>query len=489
MMKKIYLDLTPNPALFEDIGQGNLAVHEAIGELVANCFDQRPSSPDPTIKLAVNVEVDFSKEAVSVVDNCLGITEEWLPDALTIAEKRAARGAEEKGMFGWGMKASASTIGFKIEIFSRPQGKDYELYFSLPIRELSSGKIGWTDLAAEVHPGTLENSPLGERIHGTAIVVSDLRRGAVDKQALENHLRHAYSPHLRDGDAILVNGVLMEPWEPVVFDTMKHELAVTLDEAKGHKVSGWVGVGKTQSQGDYGLNIYRKKQLIEAWNKDAFSSKHQMTSRVVGEIHADFVPTNFNKKGFEKESPEWKALVRYLKGELEPFLAASRRLGRDKNVDMDTKKTEAAATLAKQLQRVSGWTVSESGGWVGGEPAAAPPTTKKQGGGTEADKISTANFPNSFQLEGGASVEVSCQLSPLGAENEHWSYVAGNNKLAVYLNTDSPVIAKFTGEALAVIEAIATADAIESFLVTQKNFGKPEANRIRTQFITKALTG
>jgi hypothetical protein len=44
---------------------------------------------------------------------------------------------------------------------------------------------------------------------------------------------------------------------------------------------------------------------VESWNKDWFKV-HLMTSRIIGEVHLDFVQANFHKQGFEKTTPEWK---------------------------------------------------------------------------------------------------------------------------------------------------------------------------------------
>lgn len=477
--ESLQLDLTPDTSLFDDIGSGNLAVHEAVGEIVANSFDARLGAGGEQLR----VDIKITDESISILDNAGGINRERIKKALRISDKRETRGADEKGMYGWGLKASASTIGYFVEITSRPVDGDYEIYVALPIRDLASGKLKWDDISAEINNSPSDDSPLGKSSHGTSIMISDLRQKGFNKGDLERHLRFTYAPHLKDGDQIFLDGVALEPWEPVVMSQMKHEFDKTFGEKDEYRIHGWIGIGKTQSSGEYGLNIYRKNQLIEAWNKDPFTSKHQMTSRVVGEVHADFVPTNFNKKGFEKDSPEWKSLVRVLRDEITPFLAASRRLGRDKGTDMEVKAAEAAETLAKQLSQVEGWSVAKTGNWV------EKPESKEVGVNEEEKKspISTEEFPRSFRIQDGETIEIALKVSSLGDANEHWSYVASKGQIMVVLNQDSPLLSKYSKDGLAIIEAFATAEAIQDYLVSRHNFGHQEAKRIRNEYLTRAL--
>jgi hypothetical protein len=494
---KIPLDLTPDTSIMDDIGAGNLAVHEAIGEIVANSFDARIDTEGTKLE----VVIETSATRVSIIDNARGISVEEIERALTLSDKRQARADHEKGKYGWGLKASSSTIGFNIEISTRPAGENYEIYFKFPIRQLRDKKLTWKDLSAISQPHK-KDGPLGDRKHGTAIDITDLRHSGFNKGDLDRHLRFTYAPHLKNGDSIVLNGLSLEPWEPVVIDSMRHEISKTFGKNNEFRVTGWIGVGKTQSSGEYGLNIYRKNQLVEAWNKDAFTSKHQMTSRVVGQIEADFVPTNFNKKGFNKESTEWKELMRLLREEIGPFLNASRNLGRNKDKDMRVKVREASEQLAKQLALIDGWKVTTPGNWPSSQDLADDKTGNDEKPDTAAKKdeessgsvedvidsrIATDEFPNSFTLEGIGKIEISLRPEPLGDPDEHWSYMQGEGKLLAVLNSDSPLTDKYSGEALGVIQAIATSEAIQEFLITVHGFNPLDARRIRNQYLTRVL--
>lgn len=487
MTKSFPLDLTPSTSLMDDIGRGNLASHEAIGELVANCFDSRPYTKDGS-PLRLCVEIEVSDSRIVILDDAVGITAEWLPSALKLSEKREERGAEEKGLFGWGMKVSTSTLGYCVELTTRPIDHDYELYFRMPVDELAKGTASWSDLSFEQRSRDDDESPLTGKNHGTAIVVTKIRRQGMDVGELERHLQRTYAPHLKDGDVITLNGDKLIAWETPVFEEFRQEIDANIREGEDFRVHGWVGVGKTKSKGDYGLNIYRKNQLIEAWNKDAFTSKHQMTSRVVGEIHADFVPTNFNKKGFEKDSPEWKELVRFLKDELVPFLAASRELGKNSAVDMATKRAQQAQTLARQLSTRQSWKVSETGGWV--EPPAPEPGGKKAPPKREEPdnkEVKTKDFPYSFETAAGEKIELMAVPSDLGADGPIWSFVSSNGKLQVVMNSSSEVYQQASNEVIEALQAVATGEAIQKYLVRTEGYLEVKAEKIRDEFITRAL--
>ena len=494
---KIPLDLTPDTSIMDDIGAGNLAVHEAIGEIVANSFDARIDTEGTKLE----VVIDTSTTRVAIIDNARGISVGEIEKALTLSDKRQTRADHEKGKYGWGLKASSSTIGFNIEISTRPAGEDYEIFFKFPIRQLRDKKVTWKDLSAIQQPYKIDG-PLEDRKHGTAIVITDLRHSGFNHGDLDRHLRFTYAPHLKNGDSIMLNGLSLEPWEPIVIDSMRHEISKTFGKNDEFKVTGWIGVGKTQSSGEYGLNIYRKSQLVEAWNKEAFTSKHQMTSRVVGQIEADFVPTNFNKKGFNKESTEWKELMRLLREEIGPFLNASRHLSRDKAKDMRVKVREASEQLAKQLALIEGWIVTKPGNWPKALDAVDDETGDDKNPDdtdgkddelpdhdevTDESGITTDDFPNAFTLEGIGKIELSLRTEPLGDSDEHWSYMQGEGKLLAVLNSDSPLTDKFSGDALGVIQAIATAEAVQEFLVTVHGFNPSDARRVRNQYLTKVL--
>ena len=84
-----------------------------------------------------------------------------------------------------------------------------------------------------------------------------------------------------------------------------------MDVPGGHRLTGWVGLLMSRSiKGDYGINLYRNKRLISAFDKFGIRS-HPDAAKVVGELSLDHVPVNFHKTGFLTESPEYRSASSY----------------------------------------------------------------------------------------------------------------------------------------------------------------------------------
>ena len=91
----------PSPRLMETIGATNQLPQEAIGELVANCFDARNNND------IMDITIDLRDNKIIVLDNGKGMTDDILAKAVCIGEdmsKHIERGEGAKGHFGMGLK-------------------------------------------------------------------------------------------------------------------------------------------------------------------------------------------------------------------------------------------------------------------------------------------------------------------------------------------------------------------------------------------------
>ena len=105
----------PSPRLMETIGATNQSPAEAIGELVANCFDARYKDEK------LDITIDMRNDKIIVLDNGKGMTSSVLDRAVCIAEdmsRHIERGDGAKGHFGMGFKTSCSTLGLYYEIYN-----------------------------------------------------------------------------------------------------------------------------------------------------------------------------------------------------------------------------------------------------------------------------------------------------------------------------------------------------------------------------------
>lgn len=96
----------------------------------------------------------------------------------------------------------------------------------------------------------------------------------------------------------------------------------TLEE----RIRGWVGIQRFDDNNRFGIDLVRNGRAIRVAEKDAFFNfsddleavkeypTDQQTGRIVGEIHMDHIPVDFQKQDFQRSSEEWLRAMQYLRG-------------------------------------------------------------------------------------------------------------------------------------------------------------------------------
>ena len=187
----------PSPRLMQTIGATNQSTAEAIGELVANCFDARNCDEllDITIDMRTVQSGKSAKQQIAVIDNGKGMTSSVLERAVCIAEDMSQyveRGANAKGHFGMGFKTSCSTLGKYYEIFTRPVEEDVEYHVAFDIAEYSNRPSGADAWDVIIEDGSKDaNGPLGSLDHGSAFVIKRLNDKNIHESAVVKYLRAA----------------------------------------------------------------------------------------------------------------------------------------------------------------------------------------------------------------------------------------------------------------------------------------------------------
>ncbi len=462
--------IVPDPALMEDIGATSFTVAEAIVELVANSIDARIPGG------ALRIDVQVSPDEIRVVDDASGMKEEILAEAVRLGVKMDAvtgRTDERKGMFGLGMKTACASLGRYWAITTRPMGAKSELFVEFDLAK-------WREQTGSRNPSwkaTIEeresdrSGPLVERNHGTAVIVRNLRDRSPMPGAVLKALGAAYKPHLEQGDVIAVNG---DPAMPPAYDLLDGS-KVTIDEPCGkHRISGWVGLDKRTHNDDFfGLNLYRKKQLLVAWDKSWFAV-HLMTSRIVGEVNLDFVPPNFHKKGFETQSPEWKLASATMREILRPVVQASRTASRGR-----TDQTRFVRAV-QGLQRAMGKQVEVS---IAVSPDGSVESTTPAIMSAAAEIRVEANV---LYLPSGP-VNVSHVLKDLEDDQLPWSYMWDDQRreLQAVVNSGSRLFAKTLDTDFLMV--LALADCVAQFLTIDMGFDAGTARRFRDRWLYVAI--
>ncbi len=330
----------PSPRLMETIGATNQSVPEAIGELVANCFDARIGQNK------INVVIDLRNEEIKVIDNGKGMTLDVLEKAVCIAEdmsKHIERGEGAKGHFGMGFKTSCSTLGKFYEIYTKSENENREYHVEFNIEDYSSRPTNADAWDVEIEDSIhFKSSPMGVVSHGTAFVIKKLKDKNIYLGAVLDYLGEAFKGHLETGDTIILiknDGTEVKAIPKIYkfIDNTKIDINEKFDvvEDDGSKttcvITGWMALDSTtHNDTNYGFNIYRNKQLLEKWNKDWFKA-HLMTSRIIGEVNMDFLEATFYKQG-KQQSVKWVLASKHMEEYLKGIVKASRDISKKGNI-------------------------------------------------------------------------------------------------------------------------------------------------------------
>ncbi len=481
MTQKRTYDATPDASLMEDIGSTNFTVGEAIAELVANSIDAKTEGENLTVDILV------APSEIRIVDDGVGMDEVTLAEAVRLGVKMDAITGSTKrrmGMFGLGLKTAAASLGRYWEIVTRPIDGDQEFMVAFDLAKWRD-QSGDTDFRwqIEIEARDAVGGPLQDRPHGTAVVVKKLRHKNPMEGSILHHLGNAYKPNIEAGDKILYNGDEARPQPYNLVEDSRSEVDLRFDsdgvedEDGDYAITGWVGLDKqTHNNTYYGLNLYREGQLIASWNKDWFAA-HLMTSRIMGDIHLDYVPVNFNKRGFQTQSEEWLLTGVVMKDYLRPIVAASREMSRGRN---DPGKY---ARAVKGMQRALAGLPQDrpSGGKDGGGGAGTAPGGQESGPKIAVDAVS-------LMIE-GERIALSSVLTEFQSEVTPWDYIYSDERseLQAAVNTGSLLYQESKdAEQLAII---ALADSVASYLTNERGYSSKRAIEIRNTWLYEVLGG
>ena len=479
LLKK--LNLTPDTSLLEKIGIGNFSVAEAIAELIANSFDARifHSKGDVEIANPIEIVVEVSDNRISVIDNGRGMSQDILNEALTLArdmDEVTGNTRSRMGLFGLGMKSASSSLGRSWAVTTKTVDMQRPIAVSVDLSEFA-GQKDWSSGVYELE--AKDENPLGDRDHGTAVVISNLRHDSPSEGPVLELLGTAYKPLLDSNNVISVNGTVVVPRPYDLIEGSRIEFDIDID-GKKWKISGWGGLDKkTHNDGNYGFQLYRKNQLIEPWNKDFFRA-HLMTSRLVGELHLDFVPTNYTKKGFHKESNEWKAARAALKEELKTLTKASSQMATGKKDPM--RQAKAIAGLQKAAGNAPRVDLSDQWGNQVQASAEAPIQDSLE----KSDNTSISVDSNAIVID-NTRITLAYAFEDWDDETILWDYIYDETafELQAVINSGSKLYASISDSKF--LGTLALADVVVRFLMKEHSMNIDPATDIRDKWIIASV--
>lgn len=475
-MKLMEIDVTPHPSLLEKIGQASFSIWQSISELMANSLDAIPAER----KADIYIEADL--EHVAVKDNGIGMTQKVLEKAVRMAwpmQEVCPYGRDSKRIFGLGMKTACASLGRWWSIATIPQGsaKGYRVIFDFD-RWAKKGDVVWKAELEELESSEVE-LPKGA-ISGTVVTVRKLKVKPIPDN-LKKEISRAYLPHIRSGDKFYLNGELLRE-EPL--DILPNTRVNIDRKIEGVRIHGWGALMKKGSLTHYGFHWYRKGQLIEAFNK-SFIPNHPAYRQIIGELHADDMPVNFTKRGFEKETTQWKQAIGELPELFEKLLKEARKTRRERQPEPWTEgKLRDSIDVMRRVGGIVSPKVLEAEAPTDYLlPTVIDSLTAEEDEETQKEICALASR-TPIQV-GDTEIRWRHRFVSLGEEGPLVDYaIEGKNELLVITNRDSPFSDLIENDA--VLAILNVAEAISRFLVEETNYNYIKAKRFRDVWLVNA---
>lgn len=326
---KELIDITPDITLMPKLAFAGYSAPQAIAELVDNAIDARL-----TEKLLVVISI--GKDVITVADNGSGMDRDEVSQALVLAHSEKK---DKLGEFGLGMKTACLSLGDSFEILTSKHTDPYQYRISFDKKEWEKKKR-WTL--------PLERSQFEAKDHFTIVSINKLKIFYPNLPAnIRQDLQRRYAPFIRSNEVeIKVNGKPCIPEAITLLDGSRKDFNIKL--RGDNVVYGWHGLLKEGSQkGFYGFDTFRRGRMITTFDKIGFDA-HPTLARIVGVIHMDHVPVMTTKRGFERESSEYKEVVSALRHELTDLVKRARR-----KASQDTTTSEVKNSVSIWKDRIT----------------------------------------------------------------------------------------------------------------------------------------
>ncbi|MFE3259023.1 ATP-binding protein [Nocardia sp. NPDC059229] len=319
-------------------------------------------------------EVNRGEGLVRVRDTGPGLTEEQIADAMRAGYSNKNH-YDTLGLFGMGFNIATGKLGQVTRVISARTENDYAIQVTLDIPHLQRAGTFTVEAEQVSKPPQMTHGTVvevrGWWPDGDANSRFIKRLAQIPKSTVRERLGRRYATLLRGelGSPVLlsVNGDNCRAYEHCTWSESRfvdHQkygkvpARFSFDEAVDRsrrclkdatefgsgdscprcggresrevvqRVRGWVGIQRFDDANDYGIDLIRNGRAIREAEKPAFfefadevTGKlereypiDQQYGRIVGEIHLDQVPVDFQKQNFQRATAEWQAAIRFLRG-------------------------------------------------------------------------------------------------------------------------------------------------------------------------------
>jgi hypothetical protein len=321
------LNVTPSPRILEMIAEVDLQLHQCLGELIDNAFDELVGAviEDPTLEPRIDISLPTSGtakagSAISVSDNGRGMSPEQLQASLSAGTSGKQRFGS-LGLFGMGFNIATARLGVLTEVRTGRKGDDKWVIATIDLRAMQRESTFEVPLRYE---------PKSAEEHGTLVTVTKLREDMLArlKQAraikeTTGHLGRIYTYMLRDpkggysgaelmggaNQRLYVNNRAVVPHLPCIWDPSRSvtykgsevRTAIPIDipltnahacmncgrwynsayqqcvdcesneiVERERRIRGWLGIQRYADKSDFGLTFLRHGRAITYQDKSLF---------------------------------------------------------------------------------------------------------------------------------------------------------------------------------------------------------------------------
>ncbi|MEU8118647.1 ATP-binding protein [Spirillospora sp. NPDC049024] len=384
------VNVKPHGRILSVLGDIEFSVWQCLAELIDNAFDdflgrsQGAAEERPTVSVSLpGRNSDHRTAEVWVTDNGSGMDLETLSNAVKAGWTSNSRYGS-LGLYGMGFNVATARLGRRTVIKTTRAGDPSWTVLTLDLAQLGQGDD--YNVPVRYEPKDRPDE------HGTMVAISDLKRDKWDglsKQdaKVREQLGDVYSYLLRERNFLItVNGKKVQPRLPCVWAASRtvtrsgstipavieideplpaakacrecghwnpewvqecEDCGLTRLELRERRIWGWIGVQRYLHKNDYGIDFLRNGRKILIRDKRFFSwvdpdgleepdpeypiDSRRGRGRIIGEIHCDHVPVNYQKSAFEYDGPDWRTVVRRVRGDSPLREKIAERLGLPRN--------------------------------------------------------------------------------------------------------------------------------------------------------------
>lgn len=303
----------------------------ALGEYVDNAVQSFENNKERLTQahlndyqFKVNIDVDWTKDTITIYDNAAGI------DAKNF--KRAFEPAnipiDNTGLheFGMGMKTASIWLADQWSVKSAALDEDEERFVQFDLDKV---------LKEEREDLIVKNSKKPRTKHFTEITLKRLSRNAPSAHQMDKikrHLASIYRKFIRKGDMkLIINGeeLLYEDPEILVAPhysnpngkNIEWKKAIKFSSGK-YRVKGFIGIQNKMSTTEAGISLFRRGRVVEGSHDEKYRPKSicgqpgsPRYKRIFGELELEGFAVSFNKGSFQ-EQDDLEALMEAIKLEI-----------------------------------------------------------------------------------------------------------------------------------------------------------------------------